>query len=132
MTQMFTLIAYDLRSQLRERGTIALVPRFEIEPVMEAIERHRCTSAYLMPTMVKALVASHDFSREKTRSLRTGLTIVYPPSERRRASRAACQGVPATARDGDADCRLLDPRQASSGESEQDGGVRGRPRISEW
>ena len=25
MKQMFTLIAYDLRSQLRERGTIALV-----------------------------------------------------------------------------------------------------------
>ena len=25
MNQMFTLIAYDLRSQLRERGTIALV-----------------------------------------------------------------------------------------------------------
>ncbi|HEX2312536.1 MAG TPA: long-chain fatty acid--CoA ligase [Thermomonospora sp.] len=62
-----------LNVTVRFGGTIALVPRFEMEPVLEAIERHRCTIFVGVPTMYFSLLhtdaTAHDLS-----SLRVGIS----------------------------------------------------------
>ncbi|GAA2056978.1 long-chain fatty acid--CoA ligase [Catenulispora yoronensis] len=51
---------------VRHGGTMALVPRFEIGPVLETMTRHRCTVFSGVPTMFFALLhadtAQHDLS----------------------------------------------------------------------
>ncbi len=40
-----------LNTSVRYGGTIVLIPRFELEPVVDAIEKHRCTIFSGVPTM---------------------------------------------------------------------------------
>jgi len=62
-----------LNVTVRYGGTMVLVPRFEIGPVVGAIERHRCTIFSGVPTMYFALLAQ-DLSDRDLSSLRVGVS----------------------------------------------------------
>ena len=61
----------DSRSQ-------TLQGRFEPGESLDLIENERCTALYTMPGMTSAMLAHKDFRRERTRTLRTGVTIGTP------------------------------------------------------
>ncbi len=67
-----------LPATITHGATLVLQSRFEAGEALDLIERHRCTSIYTLPAMTNALLAHPTFSRERTRSLRTGLTIGSP------------------------------------------------------
>ncbi len=58
---------------VRYGGTLVLVPRFEMEPVVEAIERHRATIFSGVPTMYFALLEMDTSGRDLS-SLRVGVS----------------------------------------------------------
>ena len=62
-----------LNTAIRFGGTLALVPRFEIEPVIDAIEKHKCTIFSGVPTMYFGLLAQ-DLSDRDLSSLRVGIS----------------------------------------------------------
>jgi long-chain acyl-CoA synthetase len=62
-----------LNTAVRFGGTLALIPRFELEPVLEAIERHRCTIFSGVPTMYYALLQA-DLAGRDLSSLRVGIS----------------------------------------------------------
>jgi long-chain acyl-CoA synthetase len=62
-----------LNTSVRFGGTIVLVPRFEMEPVIDAIEKHKCTIFSGVPTMYFALL-SMDLSDRDLSSLRVGVS----------------------------------------------------------
>ncbi|GAC1440855.1 MAG: long-chain fatty acid--CoA ligase [Mycobacteriales bacterium] len=62
-----------LNISVRFGGTMVLVPRFEMEPVVDAIEKHRCTIFSGVPTMYFALL-SMDLSGRDLSSLRVGVS----------------------------------------------------------
>ncbi|GII30428.1 long-chain-fatty-acid--CoA ligase [Planotetraspora mira] len=62
-----------LNVAVRFGGTVALVPRFEVGPVVEAIERHRCTIFSGVPTMYFAMLQA-DTSGRDLASLRVGVS----------------------------------------------------------
>ncbi len=62
-----------LNTAIRFGGTLALVPRFEIEPVVDAIEKHKCTIFSGVPTMYFGLLAQ-DLSGRDLSSLRVGIS----------------------------------------------------------
>jgi long-chain acyl-CoA synthetase len=57
----------------RYGGTMVLVPRFEMEPVLDAIEKHGCTIFSGVPTMYFALLNA-DTSGRDLASLRVGVS----------------------------------------------------------
>ncbi len=59
-------------------ATLVLQSRFEPGEALDLIERHGCTSIYTLPGMTDSLVRHPSFRPERTRSLRTGLTIGSP------------------------------------------------------
>lgn len=59
-------------------AALVLQGRFEPGEALDLIERHQCTALYTLPAMSNALAAHPQFSRERTRSLRTGVTIGAP------------------------------------------------------
>ena len=59
-------------------ATLVLQGRFEPGEALDLIERHRCTAIYTLPGMTNAMVLHESFTPERTRSLRTGLTIGTP------------------------------------------------------
>ncbi|MFF2166637.1 long-chain fatty acid--CoA ligase [Streptomyces sp. NPDC058175] len=62
-----------LNVNVRFGGTLVLVPRFEAESVLDAIERHRCTIFTGVPTMYVALLSA-DISGRDLASLRVGVS----------------------------------------------------------
>lgn len=64
-----------LPATLTHGATLVLQSRFEPGGALDLIEREQCTALYTLPAMTTALLAHPQFSRERTRSLRTGLTI---------------------------------------------------------
>jgi long-chain acyl-CoA synthetase len=62
-----------LNTAVRYGGTIVLVPRFDMEPVIDAIERHRCTIFSGVPTMYFALLNADTSGRDLS-SLRVGIS----------------------------------------------------------
>jgi long-chain acyl-CoA synthetase len=62
-----------LNTSVRYGGTIVLVPRFELEPVVEAIEKHRCTIFSGVPTMYFGLLQM-DLEGRDLSSLRVGVS----------------------------------------------------------
>lgn len=56
-------------------ATLVLQSRFEPGEALDLIERHACTAIYTLPAATTSLVSHEAFSPERTRSLRTGLTI---------------------------------------------------------
>lgn len=59
-------------------ATLVLQGRFEAGEALDLIERHGCTAIYTLPGMTAAIIAHPEFRRERTRTLRTGLTIGSP------------------------------------------------------
>jgi fatty-acyl-CoA synthase len=67
-----------LPATLTHGATLVLQGRFEPGEALDLIEAHGCTALYTLPAMTNALVAHPSFSRERTRTLRTGVTIGAP------------------------------------------------------
>ena len=59
-------------------ATLVLQSRFDPAEAIDLIERHRCRSIYTLPSITSAIVTHPTFRPERTRSLRTGLTIGSP------------------------------------------------------
>lgn len=59
-------------------ATLVLQGRFEPAEAIALIERHACTAIYTLPAMTSAILTHASFRRERTASLRTGLTIGSP------------------------------------------------------
>lgn len=70
--------ANALPAALCHGAAMVLQRRFEAGEALDLIERHRCTAIYTLPGMTAALIAHPQFRPERTRSLRTGLTIGSP------------------------------------------------------
>jgi len=64
-----------LLAALTHGSAVVLVDRFEPAEVLRLIEEHRCTSIYTLPAMTHALISDPAFTRQRTSSVRTGLTI---------------------------------------------------------
>jgi long-chain acyl-CoA synthetase len=62
-----------LNVSVRYGGTIVLIPRFELEPVIDAIEKHRCTIFSGVPTMYFGLLKMDTSGRDLS-SLRVGVS----------------------------------------------------------
>ena len=67
--------ANALSAVMTHGATLVLQPRFEAAEALDMIERHRCTALYTLPSITAALISHPAFRPERTRSLRTGLTI---------------------------------------------------------
>ena len=59
-------------------AALVLQGRFDAAEALTLIERHGCTSIYTLPGMTEAMIGHPEFRRERTRTLRTGLTIGSP------------------------------------------------------
>ena len=70
--------ANALPSAFTHGAALVLQEKFDAELSLDLIERHRCTAIYTLPGMTSAMVRHAKFSRERTRSLRTGVTIGAP------------------------------------------------------
>ena len=62
-----------LNTTVRYGGTLVLIPRFELEPVVDAIEKHRCTIFSGVPTMYFGLLHMDTTGRDLS-SLRVGVS----------------------------------------------------------
>ncbi len=62
-----------LNVSVRYGGTVVLVPRFEIEPVLDALEHRRCTIFSGVPTMYFALLQADTSGRDLS-ALRVGVS----------------------------------------------------------
>ena len=59
-------------------ATLVMQERFEAGEALDLIERHACASIYTLPGITAALIAHPAFRPERTRSLRTAMTIGTP------------------------------------------------------
>jgi fatty-acyl-CoA synthase len=62
-------------------GSIVVLPKFDAGAVLKAIERHRITSVFLVPSMIYALLDHPDFPSADLSSLRTvfyGASLMSP------------------------------------------------------
>ncbi len=62
-----------LNATIRYGGTMVLIPRFEVDPVIDAIEKHRVTIFPGVPTMFSALLHAATEGRDLS-SLRVGIS----------------------------------------------------------
>ena len=76
-----------LPATLGHGGALVLQEAFEPGAALELIERERCTAGYLLPHITSALLADPGFARDRTATMRRGLTL-GTPSEVERAARA--------------------------------------------
>jgi fatty-acyl-CoA synthase len=63
---------------LTHGATLVLQGKFEPGEAIALIEQHRCTALYTLPSITSAIVSHPAFSRDRVRTLRTGLTIGAP------------------------------------------------------
>jgi len=70
--------ANAMSATLTHGATLVLQGRFEAGESLDLIEKERCTSLYTMPGMTSAMLNHQDFRRERTQSLRTGVSIGTP------------------------------------------------------
>ncbi len=59
-------------------ATLVLQARFEAGEALRLIEQHGCTSIYTLPGMTDSMVRHPEFRRERTATLRRGMTIGSP------------------------------------------------------
>jgi fatty-acyl-CoA synthase len=74
--------ANALMAILTHRATLVLQSQFEPRAALALIEAERCTSVYTLPNITHALIEHPEFRPERTRSLRTGMTIGLPEDVR--------------------------------------------------
>ncbi|MEZ5857020.1 MAG: fatty acid--CoA ligase family protein [Hyphomicrobiaceae bacterium] len=77
--------ANALPAALSHGATMVLQSRFEPGGALDLIEKHACTALYTLPAMTNALTAHAGFTKERTQSLRTGVTIGAPQDVRKAA-----------------------------------------------
>ena len=70
--------ANALPAAMSHGATLVLQSRFEPAGALDLIERERCTAVYTLPAMSSALLGHASFRPERTRTLRTGVTIGSP------------------------------------------------------
>ena len=70
--------ANAMAATLTHGATLVLQERFEAGGAIDLIETHACTAIYTLPGMTKAMTTRPDFTRERVKTLRTGLTIGTP------------------------------------------------------
>ncbi|MFN0317313.1 MAG: class I adenylate-forming enzyme family protein [Burkholderiales bacterium] len=70
--------ANGMIAALTHGATLVLQGRFEPAQALDLIERHRCTAIYTLPGMTNAMILHESFKPERTRTLRTGVTIGSP------------------------------------------------------
>ena len=70
--------ANALIAVLSHGSAMILQQQFEPAGALELIEEHRATALYTLPAMTNALLAEPSFTPQRTKSLRTGLTIGSP------------------------------------------------------
>jgi fatty-acyl-CoA synthase len=67
--------ANAMSAVLTHGAALVLQSRFEPGEALDLIEQHRCTALYTLPAITAALISHPAFRRERTETLRTGLTI---------------------------------------------------------
>jgi fatty-acyl-CoA synthase len=67
-----------LPATLTHGATLVMQGHFEAGGALDMIEREKCTAIYTLPAMTNALVAHPAFHRQRTASLRAGVTIGAP------------------------------------------------------
>jgi fatty-acyl-CoA synthase len=67
-----------LPATLSHGATLVLQSKFDPGSALDLIETHRCTAIYTLPSMTNALIRHPAFTRARTNSLRTGVTIGSP------------------------------------------------------
>lgn len=72
-----------LPATLTHRATLVLQEVFSPGEALDLIEAHGVTVAYTLPNMTNALLDHPEFRPERTRTLRTGLTLGTPEDLRR-------------------------------------------------
>ncbi|MDZ7839608.1 MAG: class I adenylate-forming enzyme family protein [Gammaproteobacteria bacterium] len=77
--------ANAMPATLTHGATLVLQTRFEPGVALDLIERHGCTAIYTLPVMTNALIENDAFAPERTRTLRTGLTIGGPQDVKKAA-----------------------------------------------
>ena len=70
--------ANAMSATLTHGAALVLQGKFEPGEAIDLIERHRCTALYTLPAITSAITSHPNFRRERTQSLRTGLTIGAP------------------------------------------------------
>jgi fatty-acyl-CoA synthase len=74
--------ANALSAVITHGATLVLQSRFEPAEALDLIEQHRCTALYTLPAITAALISHPSFRPERTKTLRTGLTIGAPQDVR--------------------------------------------------
>ena len=82
-----------LMATVSHGATLVLQPRFEPGGALDLIERHGCTAIYTLPAMTNALLAHPEFAPDRTRTLRTGVTIGAPQDVLRAARELGAHGI---------------------------------------
>jgi fatty-acyl-CoA synthase len=85
--------ANALMATMTHGATIVLQEVFEPGEALDLIEEHRCTVAYTLPNITAKLIEHPTFTRERTASLRTGLTIGLEEDVRRAAEELGISGI---------------------------------------
>lgn len=67
--------ANALMATFSHGATLVLQEQFRAGEAIELISRERCTAAYLLPTLTRAILAEETFDQSRVATLRTGLTI---------------------------------------------------------
>jgi len=70
--------ANAMSATLTHGATLVLQGRFDAAESLDLIEKERCTSLYTMPGMTSAMLNHKEFRRQRTQTLRTGVTIGTP------------------------------------------------------
>lgn len=70
--------ANALPATITHGGTLVLQEKFDPAVAIDLVERHGCTAIYTLPGMTAAILGHPGFTRERVRTLRTGLTIGAP------------------------------------------------------
>lgn len=82
-----------LPAAMTHGATLVIQERFEPEEALALIEDHDCTAIYTLPAITNALLGCAGFHRERTRSLRTGLTIGSPQDVIRAANELGARSI---------------------------------------
>ena len=67
-----------LPATLTHGAALVLQAQFDAGEAIALTEQHGCTSIYTLPGMTEAIISHPEFSRERVKTLRTGLTIGSP------------------------------------------------------
>lgn len=86
-------VANALPATLTHGATLVLQERFEAGGALALIEQHAATAIYTLPAMTNALVAHKSFHKDRTRSLRTGVTIGSPQDVMKAANELGARDI---------------------------------------